>query len=178
MYKHVVGKPLGDVVDAVRAKRPQRLPVVLSREEVGRLLRHLDGPYWLAASLLYGSGLRLMECLRLRVKDLEFEHRAITVRSGKGGKDRVVTLPDPCMVPLRRQLNAVRNLHDKDLRDGFGAVWLPHALARKYPQADRSWGWQLERGMDIRTVQEQPGHQDVRTTQIYIHVLQHPSITL
>lgn len=97
MYKHVVGKPLGDVVDAVRAKRPQRLPVVLSREEVGRLLRHLDGPYWLAASLLYGSGLRLMECLRLRVKDL---------------------------------------------LDGFGAVWLPHVPARKYPQADRSWGWQ------------------------------------
>jgi integron integrase len=229
MYKHVVGKPLGDVIDAVRAKRPRRLPAVLSREEVGRLLRHLDGPYWLPASLLYGSGLRLMECLRLRVKDLDFEHRAITVRSGKGGKDRVVTLPDPCMTPLQRQLNAVHNLHDKDLRDGFGAVWLPHALTRKYPQADRSWGWQyvfpaarrsvdprsgvtrrhhlddsclqkavkmavrkagiekpaschtlrhsfathlLERGMDIRTVQEQLGHKDVRTTQVYTHVLQ------
>jgi integrase len=75
-------------------------------------------------------------------RDLDFEHRAITVRSGKGGKDRVVTLPDPCMTPLQRQLNAVHNLHDKDLLDGFGAVWLPHALTRKYPQADRSWGWQ------------------------------------
>ena len=137
MYKHVVGKPLGDLVDSVRAKRPRRLPVVLSREEVGRLLCHLDGPYWLPASLLYGSGLRLMECLRLRVKDLEFEHRAITVRSRKGGTDRVVTLPDPCMVRLQRQLEAVHNLHDKDLHDGFGAVWLPHALARKYPQAGR-----------------------------------------
>lgn len=229
MYRHVMGRPLGDILDAVRAKRPERLPVVLTRAEVRRLFQALDGPHWLPACLLYGSGLRLMECLRLRVKDLDFEHRSITVRGGKGGKDRVVVLPDPCIAPLQRHLEAVRNLHEKDLHDGFGAVWLPHALARKYPRAATSWAWQyvfpasrrsvdprsgvtrrhhldescvqkavklavrrarimkpaschtlrhsfathlLERGMDIRTVQEQLGHKDVRTTQIYTHVLQ------
>jgi integron integrase len=135
LYKQIIGQPLGDILGAVRAKRPQRLPTVLTQNEVRRLLQEIDGTCWLPACLLYGSGLRLMECLRLRVKDLDFDHRAITVRSGKGGKDRVVTLPDPCIATLKRQLELVRNLHEKDLSDGFGAVWLPYALERKYPQA-------------------------------------------
>jgi integron integrase len=193
------------------------------------VLQHLSGTQWLVACLLYGSGLRLMEAIRLRVKDLDFDHRAILVRRGKGAKDRVVTLPDGLIEPLKRHLQHVRMLHDKDLADGFGAVYLPYALARKYPNAPREWHWQylfpsgkrsidprsgierrhhvdetciqkaikvsvrkagikkpaschtlrhsfathlLERGMDIRTVQEQLGHKDVRTTQIYTHVIQ------
>lgn len=228
VYRAVIGRPLGEIDEVVRARRPQRLPVVLSRDEVRRLLLHLDGDHWLAACLMYGSGLRLMECVRLRVKDLDFDHRAIFVRDGKGAKDRIVTLPDELIPVLGRQLETVRNVHRKDLADGFGAVWLPHALERKYPNAPKEWGWQyvlpatrrsvdprsgterrhhvdessvqkavkravrrcriqkpaschtlrhsfathlLERGMDIRTVQEQLGHQDVRTTQIYTHVL-------
>ncbi len=142
LYRHVIDRPLGDITNATRAKKPQKLPVVLTQDETKRLFRHLDGNQWLPVCLLYGSGLRLMECLRLRVKDLDFDHRAIIVRSGKGGKDRVVTLPDVLIVPLQRHLASVRNLHEKDLRDGFGEVYLPHALARKYPSAAGSWAWQ------------------------------------
>jgi integron integrase len=228
LYKAVLERPLGELHGVVRAKRPQRLPVVLTQDEVRRLLREVDGSHWLVACLLYGSGLRLMEATRLRVKDLDFHHRAMVVRDGKGGKDRVVTLPDELFVPLRRHLQAVKLVHEKDLGDGFGEVYLPRALARKYPSAARQWAWQyvfparrrsvdprgggkrrhhidesavqraikhavrkagiekpaschtlrhsfathlLERGMDIRTVQEQLGHKDVRTTQIYTHIL-------
>ena len=229
LYKVILDQPLGELVDAVRAKKPRRLPVVLTPAEVRAVLKHLEGVHWLAACLMYGSGLRLMECMRLRVKDLEFDHRAILVRDGKGGKDRVVTLPDELVAPLQRHLASVKNAHLKDLAEGYGEVYLPHALARKYPAAPKAWGWQyvfpaeqrsvdprsgvvrrhhfgeqaiqravkiavqkaglhkpaschtfrhsfathlLERGADIRTVQEQLGHSDVRTTQIYTHVLQ------
>ena len=119
LYRHVIDRPLGDITNATRAKKPQKLPVVLTQDETKRLFRHLDGNQWLPVCLLYGSGLRLMECLRLRVKDLDFDHRAIIVRSGKGGKDRVVTLPDVLIVPLQRHLASVRNLHEKDLRDEY-----------------------------------------------------------
>ena len=110
----------------------------------------LTDPHWLPCCLLYGSG------LRLRVKDLDFEHLAITVRSGKGGKDRIVTLPEPCIEPLKRQ-QAVRNLHEKDLQDGFGAVWLPFALARKYPDAPKSWGWQYVFPASRRSIDPRSG---------------------
>ena len=142
VYKVVLQCPLGDIVGAVRAKKPQKLPVVLTQAEVKQVLSALNGYHWMACCLLYGSGLRLMECIRLRVQDLDFDHRAVIVRDGKGRKDRVVTLPDALTLPLQRHLGAVRNVHEKDLGDGFGAVYLPYALARKYPNAPKEWGWQ------------------------------------
>jgi integron integrase len=135
LYRFVLERPLAAMHGVVHAKRPERLPVVLTTEEVGRLLRSMDDTHWLLACLMYGSGLRLMEAVRLRVKDLDFPRRAVFVRNGKGGKDRVVTMPDELIVPLRRQLQWAKLLHEKDLGDGFGDVHLPHALARKYPSA-------------------------------------------
>jgi integron integrase len=126
----------------VRAKRPQRVPVVLSRDEVARLLAMMDGRFGLMASLLYGSGMRLMECVRLRVKDVDFELNQICVRDGKGGKDRHVPLPQRLREALQAQIERVRLVHQQDLAAGLGAVWLPHALARKYPSAPREPGWQ------------------------------------
>jgi integron integrase len=228
LYRNVLERPLGECAGIVRAKRPQRVPVVLTPAEVASILRELRGVYWLIACLQYGSGLRLLESVRLRVKDLDFDHRAILVRDGKGGKDRVVTLPDELAVPLERHLENRRTSFERDCAQGVGTVYLPFALARKYPNAPTEWAWQyvfaadtvsldprsgirrrhhvdesgvqkavrvalrrsgiqkpaschtlrhsfathlLERGADIRTVQEQLGHSDVRTTQIYTHVL-------
>ena len=128
--------------DVVRAKRPRRLPVVLSRQEVEALLAALDGVAWIMAMLLYGSGLRLMECLRLRVKDIDFARGEILVREGKGDKDRVTMLPAAVKDRLLKHLDRVRRLHERDLQVGLGCVQLPHALARKYPTANREWGWQ------------------------------------
>ena len=142
LYKQVLGKELGWLDDLLHAKRPVRLPVVLTRGEVQALLAQLSGVHWLMASLLYGAGLRLMECLRLRVKDVDIAYRQILVRDGKGGKDRVTMLPESAVQPLHAQFGEAKRLHDIDLREGFGEVHLPHALARKYPRAGYEWGWQ------------------------------------
>ena len=143
LYKHVLGRELPWFEGLVRAKRPVRLPVVLSEAEVRRLLAQLDGFKWLMVSLLYGAGLRLQECLMLRVKDMDFAYRQIVVRDGKGGKDRVTMLPENLVQPLQVHLGRVRRLHQRDLQAGCGEVWLPHALARKYPRAGYEWGWQF-----------------------------------
>jgi len=119
-----------------------RIPVVLTGNEVRGVLARLEGRPWLMASLLYGAGLRLMECVRVRVKDVDFEYAQITVRDGKGEKDRVTMLPSSAADPLKTHLEREKAAHARDLRDGFGEVYLPHALARKYPKAGREWGWQ------------------------------------
>jgi integron integrase len=138
LYREVLSIELPWMETIVRAKRPQRVPVVLSRDEVARLLAMMDGRFALMASLLYGSGLRLMECVRLRVKDVDFELNQICVRDGKGGKDRHVPLPRRLGDLLRAQLERVTLIHGQDLAAGHGSVWLPHALARKYPSASRA----------------------------------------
>lgn len=228
LYRKVLNRPLDEMHGIVRSKKKSKIPVVLTQLEVASLLSNLEGVHWLAGCLLYGSGLRLMECIRLRVKDVDFGRLSITVRQGKGGKDRVVTLARELVVPLQRHLESVKMTHERDLAEGFGNVYMPYALERKYPSAATSWGWQyvfpatrrsidprsevvrghhmdestvqravkiavrktginrpaschtlrhsfathlLERGADIRTVQAQLGHSDVKTTEIYTHVI-------
>lgn len=142
LYKDVLGIELPRVEGVERAKRPQRVPTVLSVAEVHRVLAGLSGTHHLMASLLYGAGLRLLECARLRVKDVDFERRQITVRDGKGEKDRRTMLPERLAEALRLHLDGVRRLHEADVAAGRGEVYLPYALARKYPSAAKSWAWQ------------------------------------
>lgn len=227
LYEVVLARPLDVDHGVPRARRPRRLPVVLSRSEVERLLTELAGVPRLVAQVLYGAGLRLMEALRLRVKDLRFDDGTLIVREGKGDRDRATLLPSAAEGALRAQVADVRRLHQHDLDAGFGRVALPSALAVKYPAAAAELGWQyvfpsavlsvdprsgvrrrhhlspstvqkavraaarsaglhlavsphalrhsfathlLQRGADIRTVQELLGHKDIRTTQIYTHV--------
>jgi integron integrase len=228
LYKIVLEQELPWLDDIVRAKPSQKIPVVLTRREVNLVLEQLHGVVWLTASLLYGSGLRLMECMTLRIKDLNLECGEISVRHGKGAKDRITLIPDRLKRPLISHLRIVGQQHEKDLKEGAGEVALPGALAAKYPQAGREWAWQwvfpatrryldettgqirrhhlhqsvvqravkeairraripktatchtlrhsfathmLESGYDIRTIQELLGHQDLKTTMIYTHVL-------
>ncbi len=142
LYREVLEVELPLIDGIVRAKRPKRVPVVLTREEVERILSLMKEPYRLMASLLYGAGLRLMECVRLRVKEVDFSYRQITVRDGKGEKDRRTVLPTSLLQPLQLQLKYARLLHEEDTRNGHGRVYLPYALSRKYPNAATEWGWQ------------------------------------
>ena len=228
LYARVLHQPLEDQIAPVRAKRLPRPPVVLSKSEVARILSFMKGQHWLMARILYGCGLRLMECIRLRVQDLDLERSRLYVRAAKGGKDRVTLLPETLHQELKDQLERVTALHEADLADGFGEVYVPEALSRKYPNAATSLQWQylfpakklakdprtgqirrhhvlesglqkavkkavslakinkpvgchtfrhsfathlLEDGVNIRVVQELMGHADVKTTEIYTHVM-------
>ncbi len=163
LYQEVLKVEVPWLADMERAKRPKRVPVVFTKEEARKVLSSLEGAYRLMALLLYGSGLRLMECLRLRVKDIDFGYNQILIRDGKGFKDRVTLLPDQVKEPLQRHLARVKALHDEDLAEGFGAVHLPFALERKYPKAHRAWAWQYvfpssKRSVDPRTGVTQRHH--------------------
>lgn len=228
LYREVVKRELGDLEGVAQARKPAKLPVVLSVEEVAAVLGRLSGANGLLARLMYGAGLRLMESVRLRVKDVDCERVELLVRDGKGRRDRVTVLPGALVGPLRMQIAGVERVHEVDLRQGFGSVSLPTALERKYAGASRELAWQwvfpsrrrsldprsgverrhhvnettvqravkqavreaglskpaschtlrhsfathlLERGYDIRTVQELLGHRDVKTTMVYTHVL-------
>lgn len=228
LYKEVLKSPVGDLDNLKRAKKPKHLPTVLSKNEVSELFQKLDGIPHVVCSLLYGSGLRISEALRLRVQDVDFDYRQILVRSGKGKKDRVTMLPEKLEEPLRNQIKKVKNLHQQDLAKGYGRTILPNALSKKYPNAATSLAWQylfpsksrredprtgirhryhlspkkiqravkkaaaeaniskkvsphtlrhsfathlLGNGYDIRTVQDLLGHKNLKTTSIYLHVL-------
>jgi len=142
LYRHVLARELPDLDKVVRAKRPGRLPTVLTRAEVRRVIGNMDGTPRLFATLLYGTGMRLLEGLRLRVKDLEFGNNRIVVRDTKGGEDRVVPFPTVVRAAMPTWLARIKRMHERDLADGFGSVHLPDAIARKFPGAEREWGWQ------------------------------------
>lgn len=159
VYNVVLGRDLGHIQGTVRARRPKRLPVVFSRAEMARILQaaqQQSAPQHLILPLLYGSGMRVMECLRLRVKDIDFDYSSLTVRDGKGNKDRTTLLPQKLIKPLQEQLALSRQIHTRDLELGFGSVHMPDALDRKYPNASTSWSWQYvfpttKRALDPRT---------------------------
>lgn len=163
LYKEVLNIEPGDFSDLIRAKKPAKLPVVFTRREVKEILVQLSGVEWLMGQLLYGAGLRVLECMRLRVKDIDFDYRQIIIRDGKGSKDRVTMLPDLIIPELQRHLEKVKLIHERDLKEGFGTVYLPYALERKYKSANREWAWQYvfpasRRSIDPRSGGEQRHH--------------------
>ncbi len=170
LYRHVLGRKIGDLGDVIRARKPKHLPVVMTPSEVRAVLGQMRGHTWLMASLLYGSGLRLSECLRLRVLDIDFERGEITVRNGKGTKDRVTMLPSALKPMLAEHLRRVRAIHHRDVEEGWGRVALPGALHRKYPNAPSEWRWQWvfpqqRRWRDPRTGVEGRHHIDATILQ-------------
>jgi integron integrase len=170
LYKAVLEIELPWLDNVTQAKAPKRLPVVLTQAEVQAVLSRLDGSMWLIASLLYGSGLRIMEVLRLRVKDVDFARREILVREGKGFKDRVTMLPVALVQPLKSHLVKVKALHEQDLSAGHGAVFMPMALDRKYPEAGKDWSWQyffpsVKLSVDPRSKAVRRHHADEKTVQ-------------
>jgi integron integrase len=163
LYRDVLKITLDRIENVERARLPQRMPVVFTKEEAAAVLRNLSGVYYLVGGLMYGSGLRLMECLRLRTKDLDFSSNQVLVRHGKGAKDRVAPLPLSLKEPLRKHLLKVKLIHQQDLQEGFGSVHLPYAFDRKAPNADRQWIWQYvfpaaRRSLDPRTGIERRHH--------------------
>ena len=170
LYREVLGVNLPWLDSVVRAKRPARLPVVLTRREVAAVLDHMQGTHGLMARLLYGTGMRLMECMRLRVKDVDFERAEILIRDGKGGKDRVTMLPQTLLAPLQAHLLARRQLYEEDSALGMAGVYLPDALARKYPEAATNWGWQYvfvagSYSVDPRSGEKRRHHMDEKLLQ-------------
>jgi integron integrase len=157
LYHDVLRQELADPINALRAKESQHLPAVLTKDEVKQVIAHLSGTHQLMARLLYGAGLRLLECLRLRVKDIDFERRAIIVRDTKGDEDRVTMLPDSVVAPLKEHLQRVKRLHEQDLTKGLGSVYLPDALDRKLPNASREWLWQYVFPSDRLSVDPRSG---------------------
>lgn len=142
LYRHVLNRDIGLLDGLIRAKRPGRLPVVLTKAEVRKVISHLSGIKKMIVMIMYGSGLRLMECLRLRIKDIDLLSNQIIIRDGKGNKDRITMLPEVVNAPLKEHLRRVWKIHQLDLKDGLGRVYLPYALSRKYPNASREWNWQ------------------------------------
>lgn len=159
LYRHVLHRQVGELGEVIRARRSHRLPVVMSREEVRAVLDKLHGQNWLLASLLYGTGMRVMETLRLRIQDIDFASHEIVVRDGKDSQDRVTMLPATLVADLKRHLRSVKAVHESDLRDGWGQVVLPSALLRKYPNAAREWSWQWVFPQATRWRNHQTGQQ-------------------
>ena len=154
LYNNVLDTDMPQDINALRSKKPIRLPTVMTREETLNLIRSMHGTHQFMAKLMYGSGLRVMECIRLRVKDIDFAINQMIVRDGKGKKDRITVLPDGVKAALKEHLVYVKQLHQSDLNAGYGRVYLPNALARKYPNADRQWGWQYV--FPAKTLSEDP----------------------
>jgi integron integrase len=159
LFRQVLGRPVGELGQVIRAKKPIRLPVVMSRDEVRAVLANLSGDKWLAATLLYGTGMRLMECLQLRVQDIDFDRSEILVRNGKGAKDRITMLPESLKAPLREHLARVKAIHERDIADGWGRVAMPDALDRKYPKGAAEWPWQYVFPQERRWVNGSTGTQ-------------------